>query len=76
MLVATLSDYFRHRFIFIICGLMLSLVGFIILRVEHHDMNLQYGAIFLAATGTYSSMPIVLCWFSMNGERGRVLPCI
>lgn len=71
MLVATLSDRFRHRFLFIMLGLMVSLTGFIILITEHHDMNLQYAAIFLAATGTYSSMPIILCWFSMN-VRGHL----
>ena len=67
MLVAALSDHFKHRFTFIMFGLMVSITGFIILIVEHHDMGLQYAAIFLAATGTYSAMPIILCWFSMNG---------
>ena len=70
MFVAAFSDYFQHRFSFIILGLCVSLTGFIILIIEHHNAHLQYAAIFLAVTGTYSTMPIVLCWFSMNGTLG------
>ncbi|OBZ69116.1 hypothetical protein A0H81_10703 [Grifola frondosa] len=66
MVSATASDYFRHRFLFIIFTSAVCLAGFIILLVVHHDTNLQYGALFLAAMGTYSAMPLIICWFTTN----------
>ena len=42
--------------------------GFIILLVVHDNIHLQYAALFLAAMGTYSAMPIIVCWFSTNRE--------
>ncbi|CAL1694005.1 unnamed protein product [Somion occarium] len=71
MIVAALSDHYAHRFLFIIFSACVAIAGFAILFVEHHNSNLQYGALFLAATGTYCGMPIILCWFSMN-VRGHI----
>lgn len=49
--------------IFCIC---VSIVGFGILISVHDRTHLQYGALFLVTCGTYSAMPLVVCWFNMN----------
>ncbi|KAH9945828.1 MFS general substrate transporter [Epithele typhae] len=66
MISATLSDWARKRFLFILPTIAISLTGFIILLVVHNNVHLQYGALFLATSGTYSAMPIIVCWFNTN----------
>ncbi|KAI0807648.1 MFS general substrate transporter [Fomes fomentarius] len=66
MLAATLSDWLRMRFVFVLGTVAVSLTGFVILLVVHDNKHLQYAALFLAAMGTYSAMPIVVCWFNTN----------
>lgn len=66
MAVAVLSDYVHHRFLFTVGPICLSITGFAMLMVIHHDTNAQYAALFLITSGTYSAMPIIVCWFTMN----------
>ncbi|KAI0926061.1 hypothetical protein AcV5_008625 [Taiwanofungus camphoratus] len=66
MLVAAASDYCHHRFLFALAPTLVALAGYIILLIVHDDTNLQYGALFICAIGTYSAMPIVICWFNTN----------
>lgn len=68
MFTATVSDYTRHRYIFTLLPTLLGLTGFIILLVVHNNNHLQYAALFLAASGVYSAMPIIVCWFNTNRE--------
>ncbi|ORY69992.1 major facilitator superfamily domain-containing protein [Pseudomassariella vexata] len=65
-LIAAISDWAKHRFLFTIMPLFLSIAGFSILLHEHSDINLMYGALFLVVMGTYGAMPIIICWFNMN----------
>ncbi|THH33730.1 hypothetical protein EUX98_g439 [Antrodiella citrinella] len=73
MTIAFASDYLRHRFLFTIAPMAVALTGFILLLVVDKNFKLKYGALFLAASGTYSAMPVVVCWFSTNlaGHRRR-----
>lgn len=66
--IATLSDAFKHRFVFTLVPIAVSLAGFIILLKVHNNVHLEYAALFLAACGTYSAMPIIVCWFNTNRE--------
>ncbi|KAK3722773.1 High-affinity nicotinic acid transporter [Vermiconidia calcicola] len=66
MLVATISDYFRHRFGFAIFSILVSMTGFGILISVHDNPDLQYGALFMVTCGTYTAMPIIVCWYNMN----------
>lgn len=66
MIVATLSDYTKHRFGFAIFSICVSITGFAILISVHDNRPLQYGALFLVTMGTYTAMPIIVCWFNMN----------
>jgi hypothetical protein len=66
LIIAAISDFFRHRALFAIMPLCLSIAGFAILLSVHDNTNLEYGALFLVVMGTYGAMPIIVCWFNMN----------
>ena len=66
MTIAIVSDHAKHRFAFTLIPQAIALTGFGILFNVHHNPNLQYAALFLAAAGTYSSMPVIVCWFATN----------
>ncbi|KIW30524.1 uncharacterized protein PV07_06263 [Cladophialophora immunda] len=66
MLTAALSDRFRHRFLFAMFNICIAIAGFAILMTVHHNTDLEYGALFMITSGTYSAMPVIVCWFSMN----------
>lgn len=66
MLTAIASDHLRHRFVFVLLPTAVSLTGFLILLIVHDNTKLQYAALFLSAMGTYSAMPIIVCWFNTN----------
>ncbi|KAH8106174.1 MFS transporter-like protein [Cristinia sonorae] len=73
MFIAFFSDHMKHRFLFSIAPMVISIAGFILLLLPQHNNNLKYGALYLAACGTYSAMPVVVCWFVTNlgGHRRR-----
>ena len=73
MILAVASDYLGHRFVFTLIPALISLTGFAILFAVHNNVHLQYAALFLAAAGTYASMPVIVCWFSANCECLSVL---
>lgn len=68
MTLAVVSDRIGHRFIFTLIPQAVALAGFGILFNVHHNPNLQYAGLFLAASGTYASMPVTVCWFATNRE--------
>jgi MFS family permease len=75
MLVAFFSDKLRHRFLFTLIPIGISISGFAILITTHYDHHVEYGALFLITCGTYSAMPIIVCWFTMNlgGHQRRAV---
>lgn len=75
MLMATISDYTKHRFAYAIFSICVAIAGFGILIAVHDNRNLQYGALFMVTMGTYTAMPIIVCWFNMN-LGGYVSPII
>ncbi|TKX18555.1 MFS transporter-like protein 175 [Elsinoe australis] len=66
MIMAYLSDKTRHRFAFTMIGTFIGVAGFGILVSVFNNRSLQYAALFLVTMGTYSTMPIIVCWFNMN----------
>lgn len=66
MIIATCSDFARHRFLFTILPILVAIAGFIILLTVHHTPSLEYAGLFLVAMGAYSAMPVIVCWFNMN----------
>lgn len=66
MIVAWFSDRTGHRFAFCLLPMCVSMVGFAMLFHIHNNVMAQYSALFLIAMGTYSAMPVIVCWFNMN----------
>ncbi|KAG9254366.1 major facilitator superfamily domain-containing protein [Emericellopsis atlantica] len=66
MCMALLSDKTRHRFAFAVTAICICIIGFAILIAVHDNTKLQYAALFLVASGAYTAMPIIVCWFNMN----------
>ncbi|KAH7085139.1 major facilitator superfamily domain-containing protein [Paraphoma chrysanthemicola] len=66
MLIAYISDRFKHRFLFTIFPILVCISGFAILITVHNHRSVQYAALFLVAMGAYTAMPVIVCWFNMN----------
>lgn len=66
MLIAWASDRSRHRFGFVMLPICVSITGFAMLLAVSPASNAAYAALFLVTSGTYSAMPIIVCWFTMN----------
>lgn len=66
MTVAFISDKTRHRFTFAIVAVCIAIIGFAILISVHDNQNLQFAGLYLVASGAYTAMPIIVCWFNMN----------
>lgn len=75
LILAVFSDLTRHRALFATVPLCLSLAGLGILLGVHDNTHLQYGGLFLVVMGTYATMPIIVCWFTMNlgGHHRRAI---
>lgn len=57
MVVAFFSDRFKHRFLFALIPIAVAIAGFAILITVHDNHHLEYGALFMVTSGTYSAMP-------------------
>lgn len=68
MVIAFISDHAQHRFFFSVAPMAISITGFVMLLTVKNHNNVLYGALFMAACGTYSAMPVIVCWFSTNSE--------
>ena len=68
MIIATFSDWLRMRYTFVMIPLAMTVAGYAILLSVHHNINAMYAALFLAAAGNYSAMPVIICWFNSNCE--------
>jgi hypothetical protein len=66
MLVAYLSDLLAHRFTFAIIPTFVAIAGFVILLIPDLSSSVYYGSLFLAVSGTYTAMPVVICWYNTN----------
>jgi MFS family permease len=66
MLVAWSSDRLKHRYAFVMSAIFLALAGYITLLILHDKPNAQYAALFVAAAGNFSVMPVILCWSNTN----------
>ncbi|KAJ2906744.1 uncharacterized protein MKZ38_010735 [Zalerion maritima] len=75
MLIAYVSDKMAHRFFFTVGPICLSIIGFAILLNVHDNTSVQYFALFLICMGTYSAMPVIICWYNMNlgGHHRRAI---
>lgn len=68
MIIASFSDWFKMRYIFIIIPSAVGLVGYAMLISIHNNVNAMYAALFLAVSGNFAAMPVIICWFNSNCE--------
>jgi MFS family permease len=69
--IAWLSDRFRHRFGFILVGVVIAAAGYIMMLDQSGlSSNAKYAGVFLITLGGYSSTPIALTWLA-NNMSGR-----
>lgn len=75
LVIAALSDKFRHRAFFALAPLSLAISGFAILLTIHNNTPVQYMALCFVTMGCYGAMPIIICWFAMNlgGHHRRAI---
>ncbi|CAJ2506217.1 Uu.00g003470.m01.CDS01 [Anthostomella pinea] len=66
LLLATLSDWTRHRAAFAIVPLAMTVSAFAVLLTVHTNKTVEYAMLHLITMGTYGVMPIIVCWFTMN----------
>lgn len=75
LIIATLSDKTKHRFIFAVSSYILGIIGFVIVftytGVKHRSV--EYAGLFLIVMGVYGGLPIIVCWYQFNcrGHRRR-----
>ena len=65
MLIAFISDRVRHRYLFALLCCGIAIAGFAILLSPVANTT-KYGALFLVTSGTYTALPLLVCWFNMN----------
>lgn len=63
--VAFATDRLRHRFLFVILGVVVSAVGYaIMLNMKSVHVGVRYLACYLIVTGCYIAQPVTLVWLS------------
>ena len=70
ILLAIESDCRGRRAPFVGWALALAITGAGILLNVHDNTALEYASVCLIAMGTYSAMPLVICWYTMNLRGG------
>lgn len=67
LLFAFASDLLRHRFGFVILGVCLSSIGYVVLLSQGSvSATGRYIALFLAACGAFGAQPVTLVWLNNN----------
>lgn len=76
IITAVCSDRLRHRYAFIMSGILVSTIGYVILLIQKHvSVGAQYFALYLVVIGAYVAQPIVLVWVTtnMSGHYKRLI---
>lgn len=64
---AAWSDRIRHRFAFVIGGILTATAGYaVMLNYARVPVDAKYGALFLIAGGGFVAHPIVIAWAQNN----------
>ena len=68
LIIAYLSDRTRHRFAFVVVGIVMAIIGTGVLLDVHKHPKTEYAMLFLFAMGCFSATPVIVCWVTMNFE--------
>lgn len=67
MLIATVSDLTKKRYLWIVVSISMGCIGCIVLLATDHTMiKTQYAMLFLFVMGAYGATSVMVCWFAMN----------
>ncbi|KAL4067018.1 major facilitator superfamily domain-containing protein [Scleroderma yunnanense] len=66
VITSYISDKIRSRGLFIVAGCTFGGVGYLILLGVTHNQYVRYFSTFCVAIGTYTSIALVLAWFTHN----------
>lgn len=66
MLVAWMSDKLRRRLAFATLPLAFTIIGLAMLMADMGNGAMQFFMLNLVCVGTFSAMPVVVCWANMN----------
>ncbi|PQE22379.1 MFS transporter protein [Rutstroemia sp. NJR-2017a WRK4] len=67
LVTARLTDYFQHRFLFTIIGVVVGTTGYIILLCQTHvTTGVKYMACFFIVSGGYITQPVTWTWLANN----------
>lgn len=64
--VAVALDYTRRRLPYILLMCVMAIGGLVMVIGAESRPRVQYGGCFLAASGLFAAMPLVVCWHAMN----------
>jgi MFS transporter, ACS family, DAL5 transporter family protein len=74
LIVALATDRLRHRFAFIIIGVIVGVIGYIImLCMDAVTVHVRYMACFFIVAGGYIAQPVTIVWLS-NQVRPSASP--
>lgn len=65
LLLAFISDYYKHRTSFAVFAALVAVAGLSMI-LGSETATVRYGGCFLTAMGLYTCMPILICWMSLN----------
>lgn len=65
-IVAFASDYCKKRLPFLIGAMIIAIVGLAMILGATDKPHVRYGGCFLAASGLYTAMPLIVCWAALN----------
>lgn len=67
VVTAVCTDRLRHRYAFIMVGILISTIGYVILLTQKQaPVGAKYFALYLVVIGAYVAQPVVLVWVTNN----------
>ena len=67
IVTAVCTDRLRHRYAFIMVGILIGSIGYVILLIQRHvPAGAKYFALYLVVIGAYVAQPVILVWVTNN----------
>jgi cyanate permease len=67
LVAAVLSDYFKKRYMVLMAGCLLAVIGYaLLLSIENVPVGARYFAVYLITAGGFSAQTIGIVWLSNN----------
>ena len=67
LIIAVCTDRLRHRYAFIVLGVVVATIGYVILLTQQGvSVGARYFAVYLVTVGGYIAQPVILVWLNNN----------